>query len=90
MHLIAKKHRNSDFWNTWNNNGVRVATSWGVDTLRTILHGHTKPDLNALLARVSSTAEDFKSLFPTDDDPEDVICRRNEELHPSFIPQPAN
>jgi hypothetical protein len=71
----AKKPR-SEVWHTWNKNGVRVATSWGVDTLRSILHGKTKLDLDALLEQASLAAESFKSLFPVDDEPEDVIRSR--------------
>ncbi len=55
----AKKHQNNEVWNTWNRNGTRVATSWGVDTLRVILHEKTKPDLNTLLAQASLAAENF-------------------------------
>ncbi len=83
-----KKNRSTlqkDVWNTWNKNGVRVATSWGVDTLRTILHGKSKPDLNELSAQVSLAADNFKSLFPVDDEPEDVIRYQNEEPHTEFL-----
>jgi hypothetical protein len=58
MHL-QRNIEISEVWNTWNKNGVRVATSWGVDTLRIILRGKTKPDLNALLAQASLAAEIF-------------------------------
>jgi hypothetical protein len=51
---------------------------------RTILHGKTAPDLHALLAKVSAAADDFKSLFPLDNDPEDGIRYRNKEHHSAF------
>jgi hypothetical protein len=51
---------------------------------RTILHGKTIPDLHALLAKVSAAADDFKSLFPLDNDPEDGIRYRNREPHSAF------
>ncbi len=51
---------------------------------RTILHGETVPDLHALLAKVSAAADDFKSLFPLDNDPEDGIRYRNREPHSAF------
>ncbi len=65
----AKKPK-SEIWHTWNRNGTRVVTAWGVDTLRIILHGMAKPDLVALSAKASAAAENFKSLFPLDNDPE--------------------
>jgi hypothetical protein len=84
----VKKNRSAhqqDVWRTWNKDGVHVATSWGVDTLRAILNGKTKPDLNELEARVSLAAENFKSLFSVDDEPDDVIRYRNEEPHTEFL-----
>jgi hypothetical protein len=51
---------------------------------RTILHGKTAPDLHALLAKVTAAADDFKSLFPFDTDPEDGIRYRNREPHSAF------
>jgi hypothetical protein len=36
------------------------------------LNGKTKPDLNELEARVYLAAENFKSLFSVDDEPDDV------------------
>ncbi len=48
----------------------------GTEMARTILHGKTAPDLQALLAKVSAAADDFKSLFPLDNDPEDGIRYR--------------
>jgi hypothetical protein len=42
------------------------------------------PDLHALLAKVSAAADDFKSLFPLDNDPEDGIRYRNSEPHSAF------
>ncbi len=81
----AKKHRNNEIRHTWNRNGTRVATVWGVDALRIILHEKTKPDLNALLAKASLAAEDFKSLFPLDNNPEEGIRYRNAEPHSAFL-----
>jgi hypothetical protein len=48
------------------------------------MHGKTAPDLHALLAKVSAAADDFKSLFPLDNDPEDGIRYRNREPHSAF------
>ncbi len=46
------------------------------------MHGKTKPDLNALLAKASLAAEDFKSL---DNDPEEGIRYRNAGPHSAFL-----
>ncbi len=61
-----------------------MATGWILGVVRTILHGKTVPDLHALLARVSAADDDFKSLFPLDNDPEDGIRYRNREPHSAF------
>jgi hypothetical protein len=63
------KKQRSEAWNTWNREGTKVATAWILGVTRTILHGKTIPDLHALLAKVSAAADDFKSLFPLDNDP---------------------
>ncbi len=79
----AKKPK-SEIWHTWNRNGTRVVTAWGVDALRIILHGMAKPDLVALLAKASAAAENFESVFPLDNDPEEGIRHRNAEPHSAF------
>ncbi len=61
-----------------------MVTGWVLGVARTILHGKTAPDLHALLAQVSSAADDFKSLFPLDIDPEDGIRYRNSETPYAF------
>jgi hypothetical protein len=82
-HAPPKKQR-SEAWNRWNREGTKVATAWIFGLTRTILHGKTIPDLHALLAKVSAAADDFKSLFPHDNDPEDGIRYRNREPHSAF------
>ncbi len=72
----AKKPR-SEAWHAWNRNGTCLATVWVLGVLRTVLYGKTGLDLNALLAKVSAAAEDFKSLFLLNNDPEDGIRYRN-------------
>ncbi len=49
------------------------------------MNGKTKPDLNELEAWVSLAAENSKSLFSVDDEPDDVIRYRNEEPHTEFL-----
>jgi hypothetical protein len=78
------KKQRSEAWNRWNREGSKVATAWIFGVARTILHGKTVPDLHALLAKVSAAADDFKSLFPPDNDPEDGIRYRNREHHSAF------
>jgi hypothetical protein len=78
------KKQRSEAWNRWNREGTKVATAWIFGVTRTILHGKTVPDLHALLAKVSAAADDFKSLFPLDNDPEDGIRYRNREPHSAF------
>jgi hypothetical protein len=82
--LPPKKPR-TEAWNKWNRDGSRMATGWVLGVARTILHGKTAPDLRALLAKVSAAADDFKSLIPLDNDPEDGICYRNSEPHSAFL-----
>ncbi len=60
------------------------ASGWILGVARTILHGKTAPDLHALFAKVSAASDDFKSLFPLDNDPEDGIRYRNREPHSAF------
>jgi hypothetical protein len=78
------KKQRSEAWNRWNREGSKAATGWIFGVARTILHGKTAPDLHALLAKVSAAADDFKSLFPLDNDPEDGIRYRNREPHSGF------
>jgi hypothetical protein len=78
------KKQRSEVWNRWNREGTKVATAWIFGVTRTILHDKTIPDLHALLAKVSAAADDFKSLFPLDNDPEDGIRYRNREPHSAF------
>jgi hypothetical protein len=82
-HNAPKKIR-SEAWNKWNRDGNKMETGWVLGIARTILHGKTAPDLHALLAKVSAAADDFKSLFPLDNDPEDGIRYRNSETHSAF------
>jgi hypothetical protein len=81
-----KQHKNlgSEAWSKWNREGSKVASGWILGVARTILHGKTAPDLHALLAKVSAAADNFKSLFPLDNDPEDGIRYRNREPHSAF------
>jgi hypothetical protein len=52
--------------------------------VRTVRYGKSQIELDALLAKVTLAASNFRALFPSDNEPEVGIRFRNNERHSEF------
>jgi hypothetical protein len=72
-------------WKNWNRDGTLAANKYGQGPLVRFLQTRSMIELDALLVRVNLAASNFRSLFPTDDQPEIQLRHRNSEPHSEFF-----
>jgi hypothetical protein len=72
-------------WKNWNRDGNLAANKYGQGPIVRFLQSRSIIELNALLVRVNLAASNFRSLFPTDDQPEIQLRHRNSEPHSEFF-----
>ena len=71
-------------WKNWNRDGTLAAHKFGEGPVVRFLQSRSLTELDALLAKVTLAASNFRSLFPTDDQPEIQLRHRNSEPHSKF------
>ena len=72
-------------WKNWNRDGTLAANKYGQGPMVRFLQSRSLIELDALLAKVTLAASNFRSLFPTDDQPEIQLRLRNSEPHSEFF-----
>jgi hypothetical protein len=72
-------------WKNWNRDGTLAAHKFGEGPVVRFLQSRSLTELDALLAKVTLAANNFRSLFPTDDQPEIQLRHRNSEPHSQFF-----
>ena len=84
-HDQKKLKPKSEIWWQWNQSGHRVATDYVTGPIRAFLITRTKTELERFLGHLQQAADDFRTLFSTDNTPEIGIKKRNEEKHIKFL-----
>jgi hypothetical protein len=72
-------------WKNWNRDGTLAANKYGQGPMIRFLQSRSLIELDALLAKVTLAASNFRSLFRTDDQPEIQLRHRNSEPHSEFF-----
>ncbi len=81
---LHPKPKFSTAWQNWNRDGSLTAKDYGHGPVLRVLQGKSIIELDAILAKVSLAATDFRSLFPADNAPEIGLRHRNAEHHSDF------
>ncbi len=74
----------NNVWQRWQRDGNTVAMVYINGPALRVLQGKSDVELDALLAKVTLAASNFRDLFPNDNEPEVGMRYRNEERHFEF------
>jgi hypothetical protein len=60
----------NNVWQRWQRDGTAVAMAYIMGPALKVIQGKSDVELDALLAKVTLAASNFRDLFPNDNDPE--------------------